>query len=78
MRATDEWPSFADELTRKSAQTLDRWLERFDRNKITKRELFVLVDALWDCTSGLAHEDFLRTLEAIHKELRDKTKAKAT
>lgn len=73
MSATaDDWPSYADELTRKASEVLDRWITRHEAGKITKRELFILTDGLWDTISGLAHEDFVRTLEALHQELRKK------
>lgn len=66
----DTWPTFSEELTRKSAGTLDKWMSMYDRGKISARELFILVDGLWDAVSGLVETDFLRTLEAIHQELR--------
>lgn len=66
----DNWPTYADELTRKASGTLERWLQRYEAKKITRREMFVLTDALWDTISGLAHEDFLRVLEQLHQELR--------
>lgn len=66
----DKWPSYADELSRKVTETVARWMERVDAGVAKKRDLFVLVDGLWDACSGLVHEDVLRMLEAIHEELR--------
>jgi hypothetical protein len=68
----DDWPALTEELTRKGAQALEKWLAKHDEGKITDRELYIVVDALWDTMSGLCERAFLRTLEAIHQELRTK------
>lgn len=67
---TDKWPSFAEELGRKAITTLEKWLLRYDAGKITRRELYVLVDGLHDTCSGLVPRSDLEVLEKIHKGIR--------
>lgn len=75
-RDTDNWPSFSDELSRKAMETLAKWADRVERGKATKRDLFVVVDSMWDVVSGLANEQDLRLIEAVHKEIIDEVQAK--
>jgi len=72
-----EWVSFNTELTRKLEQQIERWVKNHTEGKITDRELFVAVSALWDTCAGLVQEGPLRMLEQIHTELRLAMKAKA-
>lgn len=72
----DDWPALSDELTRKGAQALEKWLAKHTEGKISDRELYIVVDALWDTMAGLCERTFLRTLEAIHQELRTKLNGK--
>lgn len=70
----EDWPSLSDELSRKVTETVAKWIERVDEGGAKKRDLFVLVDGLWDACSGLVHKDVLRMLEAIHEELRQQAR----
>lgn len=70
----DNWPTYAAELTRKGALTLAKWSDRRAAGKITDRDLYIVIDTLWDTMSGLCEAEFLRTLEELMKELRDGTK----
>jgi hypothetical protein len=67
---TDKWPSFGEELGRKALTTLEKWMQRYDDGKINKRELYVLVDGLYDTVSGLAPRDDCAVIEAVHLEIR--------
>ncbi len=71
---TDNWPSFAAELTRKGSAALDKWVTAYEAGKINDRELLILSDGLWDTMSGLCEEEFLRILEQIIADIREKGK----
>lgn len=73
---TDDWPSHAQELSRKTLETLDKWMARVDAGQAKKRDLYVIVDALWDAVSGLADKKTLRILEHVHEELRKEARKK--
>jgi hypothetical protein len=68
--ASDDWPSHTAELNRKTTDTLNAWVRRFDAGKITRRELFVLVSGLYDATSGLVAKEISDMMADIHAELR--------
>lgn len=70
----DQWPSFAEELTRKGSAALDKWVTAYEAGKISDRELFILADGLWDTMSGLCDGEFLRILEQIIADIREKGK----
>ncbi|MBA8881632.1 hypothetical protein [Phyllobacterium myrsinacearum] len=69
-----EWPSFAQELGRKSLETVETWVKRYNARKITARELFILVSAIYDSVSGLVPRDDLDVIGAVHEELRQASK----
>lgn len=75
-REQTDWREFNAELSRKTTATLQSWVVRHTAGQIKDRELYILVSALWDTVSGLVEGEILRTLEAIHKELSDKAKAR--
>ncbi len=70
----DEWPSFSAELTRKTLAQVDLYTKGYDAAKITKREYFILISALYDATSGLLARDASDLLADIHAELRKPAK----
>lgn len=73
---TDNWPSFSDELSRKGSAQLAKWVDAYDKGKITERELFIVANAIWDTVSGLADHTLLRNLEEVIEELRQQSRAK--
>jgi hypothetical protein len=66
----DDWPGHVEELTRKTAQTLDKWSKAYDCKAISKREFYIMVSALYDTTSGLIEKPLSDMLADIHKDLR--------
>jgi adenylate kinase len=72
----DNWPSHRDELTTKLSATTEKWVKAHSAGKITDRELYIVVDALWDTCSGMTQEIPLRILERIHKDLRKQNEAR--
>lgn len=66
---TDNWPSMAEELHRKIADTLDKRVKQYEAGKITLREFFLIVNDLYDATSGLATKEISDLLADIHKGL---------
>jgi hypothetical protein len=68
--STDEWPTHREELSRKLTETTARYVSAHAEGKISDKELYRVVSALWDTCSGLVEGPPLRLLEEIHKELR--------
>ncbi len=68
----DEWLEHNQELGRKTTEQLEKWSKAYDAGKITKREYFIVVSALYDATSGLIPKDLMDLMADIHKELRGK------
>lgn len=66
---TDNWPSFAEELERKVADILEKRTRLYEEGKITFREYFLVVNDLYDATSGLATREISDLLADIHKGL---------
>ena len=69
---TDEWPSFAQELSRKVTEQIEKWSRAYDAGSITKREFYILICGLSDATSGLVTADVRDLLSTIHAALRAK------
>ena len=80
MQQSDDtkWPSFADELGRKSAEVVERWMTAHNAGKISLKELYLIVNALYDATSGLVPRDVSSMLATIEKELRIEAKNRKT
>lgn len=68
----DEWLEHNQELSRKTSDQLEKWSKAYDAEKITKREYFIAICALYDATSGLIHKDLMDLMADIHTELRGK------
>lgn len=66
-----EWPGFAAELGRKSADVIERWMKAYDAGRLTLKEFYLIVNAVYDTTSGLAPRDISDMLASIEKELRN-------
>lgn len=73
---TDNWPSHAEELGRKTAAELDKWTTAYEAGRITFREFYLIVSVLYDATSGLAPRDISNLLSDIHMGLRVQAKRK--
>lgn len=74
---TDDWPSFADELSRKTSDQLQLWMDRYDRGVIGLATTLSVVSALYDATSGLVHRDLMDLIADVHKELLEASKPKS-
>ncbi|PZR92033.1 MAG: hypothetical protein DI537_14500 [Stutzerimonas stutzeri] len=72
MPETDDWPSFAQELGRKTTEQLEKWSRAFEAGKITWLAYYVLVSGLYDATSGIIPKDVSDLLADIHRDLRKK------
>ena len=71
---SDDWPSFSDELSRKTSEQLALWLERYDTGVIKLSTALSVVSALYDATSGLVHKDLLDLMADVHKDLLEAAK----
>lgn len=67
---TDDWPSHTEELARKTSALLGKWTKMYESKKITKRDYFIVVDVLYDATSGLVPSELSNLLADIHQFLR--------
>lgn len=66
---TDDWPSHAEELTRKTSDTLTDLVYRLDQGEITEREAIVALGAIWDCTAGLVDRGVMDLVAQTRSEL---------
>lgn len=66
---TDEWPSFAAELSRKTTEQLEIASDRFDRGVISLPAMISVVSALYDATSGLIEKDVSDLMADLHRDL---------
>lgn len=66
-----EWPGFAEELGRKTAEVLAKWTAAYDAGRITIKEYYLVIVSLYDSTSGLMPREVSDLLANIEKELRD-------
>lgn len=48
--------TYASELTRKSLETVERAALRHELGVLSDRDLRLVLDAVWDCVSGLVDE----------------------
>jgi hypothetical protein len=68
--ANTEWVSFNSELTRKVYDQVTKYMTAFENDKIDAVTFYRIINVLWDTTAGLVEAECLRSLEAIHAELR--------
>ncbi|OCP21979.1 hypothetical protein BC361_25770 [Ensifer sp. LC54] len=68
--AAAEWPTHVEELSRKLNEQLERYTKAHTDGRISDREFYLLVNLMWDLTSGLVFESDSRTLEMVHAALR--------
>ena len=73
----DDWPSHNKELTRKTAEQLELWAERYDRGVITLSTMISVVSAIYDTTSGLIERPVSDLLAEVHRDLVAKARQKA-
>jgi hypothetical protein len=72
----DNWPSLGAELGRKTAGVIERWMAQYEAGRLTFREFYLIVNALYDTTSGLAPQDISDMLATIEKELRNEASSR--
>lgn len=71
---TDNWPTFAGELGRKAMTQFQRWAELNAAGKITDRELYVVLDTLYETTVGLIPMDQVDLIVEALTELREEAR----
>ena len=69
---TDNWPSLAEELGRKTSAQLEKWTTAYEAGTLSKREYYITVSALYDATSGIIDKAVSNLLADIHRDLRAK------
>lgn len=68
-----DWPELGEELARKSLEKLEEALQRHARGKITRRELFLVTDALYDASIGLIDKEASNAIYAVRQGVRNGT-----
>jgi len=66
-----EWPTMREELTRKALQAIQDANAKRDAGQINDRELWLVIDALFDVTHGLIGEDMSGLIYRARQELRE-------
>lgn len=64
------WPELGEELARKSLELLESRVSAFDRKRITRRELWLVADALSDVTQGLVPKEAWEAIYAVRQSLK--------
>lgn len=75
--ASDEWPSFNAELTRKTTEQLQLWMQRYDEGKISAKTALMILSVLYDTTSGMIEKDVSTLIATIHTDLMREVKEKS-
>ena len=65
---TEDWPSHHQELTRKTAEQVQVWADRYERGEATLIIWISVLSALWHTTSGLIDEDVSRMISDLHRD----------
>ncbi|AMB48340.1 hypothetical protein [Methylobacterium sp. AMS5] len=66
-----EWATMKDEITRKALGTLADAQLRFSDGQITGRELWCIVDGIYDTVSGLVDWDIAQLIYRARQELKE-------
>ena len=66
-----EWATMQDEITRKALQVVQEAMTKQEAGTITERELWCIVDALFDTTHGLIPKDTSDVLYRARQELKE-------
>jgi len=72
MTGEKEWLEYSEILGGKIIAQIEKWSVAYEAKKITKREFFIVISALYDATSGIAPEEVRKLLAKIDEELRAK------
>jgi type IV pilus biogenesis protein CpaD/CtpE len=73
---SDDWPSFNAELTRKTSEQLQIWIDRYEQGVIKLSAIIAVVGALYDATSGMVERDLSDLLADVHRDLLREAQAK--
>lgn len=65
----DNWPSHTDELSRKTLNQLSEWSDKYEKNEITNHEFFLIINVLYDTTSGLVTREVSTLLARVHADI---------
>ena len=66
-----DWPEMGAELARKGLEHLEKRLAAFNRGAITKREMYLIADALHDAMQGLAPGDATDAVYAVRQHIKE-------
>lgn len=72
MTEQTDWLDYTAILGGKVVAEIEKWTKAYEAKRISKRELFIVVSALYEATSGIAPEDVRTLMASIHEELRAK------
>lgn len=66
---TDDWPTHAEELERKSIDQFQRWSIAYAAKRLSRREMWLVTNLLYNATSGLISSDVSQIFSNAQKEL---------
>ena len=66
---SEDWVAFNEGLSRKTTETLQTWLDRYDRGVIGLSTMISILSALYDTTSGLIGADISTLIADCHRDL---------
>ena len=65
----DDWPSHHQELSRKTAEQLQLWVDRYERGEARPAAMIVVLSVLYDTTSGLIDKDLSTLIADLHRDM---------
>jgi hypothetical protein len=67
--AMSDWPSHHAELSRKTAEQLQIWTDRYEAGVVSREAMIMVVSVLYDTTSGMIDKDLSNLLADLHRDL---------
>ena len=64
------WPELGEELARKSLEHLESRFKAYSAGKISRREMFLIADALHDAMQGLAPNEATDAVYAVRQQIK--------
>lgn len=66
------WPELGEELARKSLEHVESRFKAFQAGRLSRREMFLIADALHDAMHGLAPADATDAVYAVRQSIKNK------
>ena len=65
----DDWPSHNQELSRKTAEQLQIWTDRYEKGEAKPAAMIIVLSVLYDTTFGLIDRDLSKLIADLHRDM---------